>query len=156
MNEENEIYIKLELNKDKDDNLSIMTYFNPNSPNFYKEGDFYIWKPTFKEKGLIIEAFNLLIQKYTFKNNDKKIFKFSDKISELNNNPKELKKTNKGSYSDKIDSNDNIDNKKDNYRDNEIKINEVVEKNKIKERKYIEDERDRKIEKILRENKKID
>ena len=35
-------------------------------------------------------------------------------------------------------------------------INETVKKNKIKENKLFEDERERKIEKILRDNKKIE
>ena len=81
MGEENEINIKIELNRDKTQNLSIITYFNQNSSNFFKEGDYYVWKPTLKEKEFIIDAFKLIIDSNIENNKRGKIFKFSDKDS---------------------------------------------------------------------------
>jgi hypothetical protein len=167
MNQEDEIYIKLELNKDKNQNLSITTYFNPNSPNFYKEGDSYIWKPTLKEKNFVMEAFNLLIQNNDIHNNDKKIYKFSDKLSynqifpSDENNPniksnelrdEDLKKCENDSLIDE-DCNTLKNNKTMNLSNDDM-IKESIDKNKIEKYKLSKNDRDRKIEKILRENKK--
>jgi len=35
------IYIKLELCKDKGPGFTIVTHFNPNAPNFFREGENY-------------------------------------------------------------------------------------------------------------------
>ena len=94
-------------------------------------------------------------------------FKFSDKISEINNDSKKLKNLNSGSNENNekemininknsdLDKHQNINNNQEKTTINhEIFINEKVKNNEIKENKLSEDERDRKIEKILRENKK--
>ena len=97
MEDEDEINIKLELNKYKNQNLSILTYFNPNSSNFFKEGDYYIWKPTLKEKEFIIDAFRLIINSNSEKNEVENIFKFSDKISGVNEESKKINNLHSGS-----------------------------------------------------------
>ena len=89
MEDDNEINIKLELNKDKNQNLSIITYFNTNSSNFFKEGDYYLWKPTLKEKEFIIDAFRLIIKSNIERKEVKNIFKFSDKISDIDKESKQ-------------------------------------------------------------------
>ena len=154
MEDEDEINIKLELNKDKNQNLSILTYFNPNSSNFFKEGDYYIWKPTLKEKEFIIDAFRLIINSNSEKNEGENIFKFSDKISEINKQSKEINNLHSGS--NETNEEEIIKNQEKTTSKHENIINETVNKNKIKENKLFEDERERKIEKILRDNKKIE
>jgi len=154
MEDEDEINIKLELNKDKNQNLSILTYFNPNSSNFFKEGDYYIWKPTLKEKEFIIDAFRLIINSNSEKNEGENIFKFSDKISEINKQSKEINNLHSGS--NETNEEEIIKNQEKTTSKHENIINETVKKNKIKENKLFEDERERKIEKILRDNKKIE
>ena len=154
MEDEDEINIKLELSKDKNQNLSILTYFNPNSSNFFKEGDYYIWKPTLKEKEFIIDAFRLIINSNSEKNEGENIFKFSDKISEINKQSKEINNLHSGS--NETNEEEIIKNQEKTTSKHENIINETVKKNKIKENKLFEDERERKIEKILRDNKKIE
>jgi hypothetical protein len=154
MEDEDEINIKLELSKDKNQNLSILTYFNPNSSNFFKEGDYYIWKPTLKEKEFIIDAFRLIINSNSEKNEGENIFKFSDKISEINKQSKEINNLHSGS--NETNEEEIIKNQEKTTSKHENIINETVNKNKIKENKLFEDERERKIEKILRDNKKIE
>ena len=140
MGEENEINIKIELNRDKTQNLSIITYFNQNSSNFFKEGDYYVWKPTFKEKEFIIDAFKLIIDSNIENNKRGKIFKFSDKDSDND-----------------VDIETNIKSKKNIKENNEefLKLNknqETIINNTI--RKNLSDhERDMRIEKILRDKK---
>ena len=59
MGEEDKIYIKLELCKDKNsDELAIMTHFNFNAPNFFGSNNKYSWMPTKEEMSFINEAFN--------------------------------------------------------------------------------------------------
>jgi len=169
MEDEDGINIKLELNKDKNQNLSIITYFNPNSSNFFKEGNYYLWKPTLKEKEFIIDAFRLIINSNLEKNETEKIFKFSDKISEINKDSEkndksysESKETNEEESiiidkNSKLDDNHNLNkNQEKTITNHENIINETINKNSRKENKLLEDERERKIEKILRDNKKID
>lgn len=147
---EDGIYIKLELNKDKNQNLSIIAYFNLNSPNFYKEGDFFIWKPTFEEKNFMTDAFNLLIQNNEIKYNREKLFKFSDKISnnqDLNQNEK-TENLNFDRFEKEIENKINKSDENQNLKD--------IGKESFKEleKKLLKDEQVKKIEKILRENKK--
>jgi len=169
MEDEDGINIKLELNKDKNQNLSIITYFNPNSSNFFKEGNYYLWKPTLKEKEFIIDAFRLIINSNLEKNETEKIFKFSNKISEINKDSEkndksysESKETNEEESiiidkNSKLDDNHNLNkNQEKTITNHENIINETINKNSRKENKLLEDERERKIEKILRDNKKID
>jgi hypothetical protein len=149
---EDEVYIKLELNKGKDQNLSIITYFSLNSPNFYKDGDFFIWEPTLEEKNFITDAFNLLIQNTEIKNNREKIFKFSDKLS---NNQDLNKNRNKDDLnSERLEDEKEMENKnilshdEQNYKDfDKESFNE-------KEKSILKDEQEKKIEKILKENKR--
>ncbi len=163
MEDDNEINIKLELNKDKNQNLSIITYFNTNSSNFFKEGDYYLWKPTLKEKEFIIDAFRLIINSNLEKKEVKNIFKFSDKISDIDKDSEQNDKFNSESK-EKNEEKIILFNKNSKLNDDKNKeitetnqeniINETIIKNQINESKLSEDERERKIEKILRENKK--
>ena len=55
------IYIKVELGRDKiSGNLSLMTVFDENAPNFSKDSEGYYWIPTIGERDFINEAFDLL------------------------------------------------------------------------------------------------
>jgi hypothetical protein len=79
MDDIDKIHIKLELCKDKSSGLTIVTHFNPDAPNFYKEGEDYYWMPTAKERALLNEAFDLIS---TDKNGDpeeKNVLKFLNK-----------------------------------------------------------------------------
>ena len=60
MDDIDKIHIKLELCKDKSSGLTIITHFNPDAPNFIKEGEGYYWMPTEKERALLNEAFDLI------------------------------------------------------------------------------------------------
>ncbi|MEA2055700.1 MAG: hypothetical protein U9O49_02575 [Candidatus Thermoplasmatota archaeon] len=55
------IHIKVELGRDKiSGNLSLITVFDENAPNFSKDSEGYYWIPTIEEKDFINEAFDLL------------------------------------------------------------------------------------------------
>ena len=61
MNKDDKIYIRLEICKDKNsDELTIMTHFDSNAPNFSKDKDGYFWMPTLEERNFINEAFELI------------------------------------------------------------------------------------------------
>ena len=72
MGEEDKIYIKLELCKDKNsDELSMMTHFNLNAPNFFGDNNKYSWMPTKEEMNFINEAFNIIEMNKTKKSYEK-------------------------------------------------------------------------------------
>ena len=61
MVKDDKIHIKLEICRDEiSKKLTIMTHFNNNAPNFFKDDDGYFWMPTIEEKNLINEAFELM------------------------------------------------------------------------------------------------
>jgi hypothetical protein len=61
MTDNSNIAIKLELCKDKfTNNLSIVTHFDPNAPNFYNENGKFFWVPTPDEVAFLKEATDLL------------------------------------------------------------------------------------------------
>jgi hypothetical protein len=61
MAKDDKIHIKLEICRDEASNkLMIMTHFDNNAPNFFKDNDGYFWMPTMEEKNLINEAFELM------------------------------------------------------------------------------------------------
>jgi hypothetical protein len=159
MEDEDRINIKLELSKDKNQNLSIITYFNTNSSNFIKEGDYYLWRPTLKEKEFMIDAFKLIMKSNQENKEDMKIFKFSNK--NLDNTNKKNENLNYDSADLKEDKiiNINVDSKlKENQIIEKINqdkiINKTINNNLNKFKTISEEEREKKIEKILNENKK--
>lgn len=61
MSKNENIHIKIELCKDKNSgNLTLMTYFDPNAPNFSKDKDGFFWVPTVEEKDFLNEVFELI------------------------------------------------------------------------------------------------
>lgn len=61
MDKDDKIHIRLEICKDKNsDELTIMTHFDSNAPNFTKDKDGYFWMPTLEERNFINEAFELI------------------------------------------------------------------------------------------------
>ena len=104
------------------------------------------------EKELIINAFCLIINSYKEKNG--KIFKFSDKNSNENKDI-EILKSNKCSTIKNNNTKKNDENQEIIDKNSEILINEAIIKNKIKDVDFSEDDTERKIEKILKDNKKI-
>ncbi len=61
MAKDDKIHIKLEICRDEDSNkLMIMTHFDTNAPNFFKDNNGYFWMPTIEEKNLLNEAFELM------------------------------------------------------------------------------------------------
>ena len=61
MAKEDKIYIKIELCKDKEsDELTLMTYFDSNAPNFSNDEEGYYWMPTIEERDFLNEAFELV------------------------------------------------------------------------------------------------
>jgi len=157
---DDEINIRLELKKYENENLSIVAYFDSNSTNFFKEGDYYIWKPTQKEKEFIVDAFRLIISK-TEINNSEKIFKFSDKIKEDNEKFEQNEQTNYESDNKteekirnmEINLNSKVDQDIIKINQDNI-INKTIDKNLHKDSILSENEREKKIEKILNENRK--
>jgi len=72
MGEEDKIFIKIELCKDKNsDELSMMTHFNFNAPNFFGDNNKYSWMPTKEEMNFINDAFNAIEMNKTKKSNEK-------------------------------------------------------------------------------------
>ncbi len=62
-NKEN-IHIKLEISRDKNSgNLTLMTKFDPNAPNFEKDETGFSWAPTDEERQFINEAFDMIEKK---------------------------------------------------------------------------------------------
>jgi len=61
MPKEGKIHIKLEICKDKHSNtLTIMTHFDEDAPNIFKDTEGYYWIPTVEEKDFLNDAFNLM------------------------------------------------------------------------------------------------
>lgn len=61
MAKNDKIHIKLEICKDESSNeLKILTHFDSDAPNFFKDKDSYLWMPTVEEKDFINEAFELM------------------------------------------------------------------------------------------------
>ena len=61
MTKNDNIHIKLEICKDENSReLKIMTHFNSNAPNFFKDENSFLWAPTLEEKDFINEAFDLM------------------------------------------------------------------------------------------------
>jgi len=61
MAKDDKIHIKLEICRDEGSNkLTIMTHFDTNAPNFFKDDNGYFWMPTMEEKNLLNEAFELM------------------------------------------------------------------------------------------------
>ena len=166
MDDMDKIHIKLELCKDKGSGFTIVAHFNPNAPNFFKEGKNYSWMPTSKERTLIYEAFNLVSTDDNKNPNEKNILKFSNgkPSSEKTNQGKKnssdfptFEKTKKDSNTIEITAeNEDFDNniyKEDKINTNESdkqSINETLERQKIIENSLSEEEnKERKIDKIL-------
>ncbi len=91
MDDMDKIHIKLELCKDKGSGLTIITHFNPDAPNFFKEGEDYYWMPTEKERALLTEAFYLISTDENGDPEEKKVLKFLNKKNsqEKSDNKKE-------------------------------------------------------------------
>ncbi len=61
MVKENNVYIKIEVCKDKvSGKLFLQAHFDSKAPNFIKEKDYYAWVPTREEKTLLNEAFEFM------------------------------------------------------------------------------------------------
>ncbi len=64
MGENEDIYIKLEIEKDPNTGqLMLLTRFNPDAPNFSQDKTGVTWTPTKAEKNFINEAFGMLARK---------------------------------------------------------------------------------------------
>ena len=64
MGEEEDIYIKLEIEKDPNTGqLMILTRFDPEAPNFSQDKEGISWCPTAAEKNFINEAFGMIAKK---------------------------------------------------------------------------------------------
>lgn len=61
MDKDDKIHVRLEICKDENsDELTIMTHFDSNAPNFSEDKDGYFWMPTLEERNFINEAFELI------------------------------------------------------------------------------------------------
>lgn len=61
MTKDDKINIKIEVLKDRNSGkLSILAHFNLNAPNVKKDKEDFIWIPTFEEKNLINDSFQLI------------------------------------------------------------------------------------------------
>ena len=166
MDDVEKIHIKLELYKDKDQGVIIVAHFNPNAPNFFKEGENYSWTPTIEERVFISEAFELIS---TDKNKDpkeKNIFKFSNGRPAPENTsgnaeekPVDLpsfEKTNEAANPIKIAARiGDFDNRADKEEEIVITesdseaIDETLKRHEIKEGGVSEDDKEKIIERIL-------
>ncbi len=60
MSKDDNVYVKLELNKNKNSGkIDIVARFNNKAPNITVENNEYFWMPTIEEKNFLNEAFNL-------------------------------------------------------------------------------------------------
>jgi len=60
MNKNNKIHIRIELCKDEDSgNITLMTYFDPNAPNFSQDNKGFYWLPTHEEKDFLNDVFEI-------------------------------------------------------------------------------------------------
>lgn len=166
MDDTDGIYIKLELYKDKDQGFMMVAHFNPNAPNFFKEGENYSWMPTTEERAFISEAFGLISTDKDKNPKEKNIFKFSNDrpISEnasgnIEEKPVDLpssEKTNKSADPIKIAARigdfDNNAGKEEEIAitesDSEA-IDEALKRHEIKEENVSKDDKEKIIERIL-------
>jgi len=64
MSKDQNIHIKLEINKDPNTGkLALMTKFDPSAPNFEKDDEGFSWSPTQEERAFLNEAFDMITQK---------------------------------------------------------------------------------------------
>jgi hypothetical protein len=172
MDDMDKIHIKLELCKDKNSGLAIILHFNPKSPNFYKEKENYSWMPTSKEIKLLSEAFELITTNKNDKLEEENILKFSNKQQSLDNisndNIKDettelsaLEKTNDKEKLHKIPTEINLFDNKETIEEkinisefDKIAIDEALERHKKNEGSLSENDKERIIDRILKEKKR--
>lgn len=64
MNKDERIHIRLEISKDPmSGELTLMTRFDPNAPNFTKDERGFNWCPTPEERAFLNEAFDMLLKR---------------------------------------------------------------------------------------------
>ena len=165
------IYIKLELCKDKGPGFTIVTHFDPNAPNFFREGENYSWTPTTKERAFISEAFELISTDRNEYPKEKNIFKFSNSkpapentSSNAEEKPVDLpsfEKSNEIANPIKItakigdfDSNAGKEKEVAITKSDSKAIDEALKRHEIKERDISEDDKGKIIERILSEKKR--
>ena len=149
-----------------------MAHFNPNAPNFFKEGEYYSWRPTVNERAFISEAFELISNDKNETPEGKDVFKFSNNKQSPDNTDDNVEKEPPGLSSFKK-ANETTDPLKikaelgvfDNKEIKEEKmtiteydkqvIDETLKGRRIKEGHLVEDDKEKIIEKILSEKKGI-
>lgn len=166
MDDVEKIHIKLELYKDKDQGFMIVAHFNPNAPNFFKEGENYSWMPTTEEIAFISEAFELISTDKDKDPKEKNIFKFSNDrpipenaSGNTEEKPADLpsfEKTNEAANPVKMAARiGDFDNKADKEEEMAITesdseaIDEALKRHEIKEGGASEDDKEKIIERIL-------
>ena len=64
MNNYENIYIKIEINKDPSTGqINLIARFDPNAPNFIKDENGFWWIPTSEERKFINESFEMIQRK---------------------------------------------------------------------------------------------
>jgi len=64
MDKNENIHIKLEISRDPGSgNLTLLTKFDPNAPNFIKNESGFSWSPTPEERQFLNEAFDMIQKK---------------------------------------------------------------------------------------------
>jgi len=64
MEKNKKIHIRLEINKDPmTGQLTLLTRFDPNAPNFLREENGFSWYPTQEEREFLNEAFNMVLKR---------------------------------------------------------------------------------------------
>ncbi|MEA3457820.1 MAG: hypothetical protein U9R21_03990 [Candidatus Thermoplasmatota archaeon] len=171
MDDVEKIRIKLELCKDKELGLAIVAHFNLDAPNFFKEGESYLWRPTPNERMFISEAFELISTGRNETAEGKNVFKFSNSkpVPENTSDDAEVEPVDLPSF-EKTDEAANpikitarigdFDNKADKEEEIAITksdrkaIDEALDRHEIKEGGVSEDDKEKIIEKILSEKKR--
>ena len=63
MEKNKKIHIRLEISKDPmTGQLTLLTRFDPNAPNFLREENGFSWCPTQEERKFLNEAFNMVLK----------------------------------------------------------------------------------------------
>jgi len=64
MSKDERIHIRLEISKDPaSGELTLMTRFDPNAPNFTKDERGFSWCPTPEERAFLNEAFDMVLKR---------------------------------------------------------------------------------------------
>lgn len=161
MTDDDDIHIKVELTKNKNSgNLSLATILDIDAPNFYKDGEDYIWIPTKEERKFMNEAFKIFYKNKSEISNYKANSKKDQPYKNIENEDKEEKPSpfEKNASAEQVkQSGENKDESKEEevlVKADKDAIDSALEKNKQKRKEMREADEETIIKKVLDQKKK--